>query len=126
MVKESLVIMRVPSKTFQDLKEMIRVTGEVKATELLFNKIMEGIVVEDRETLRIMAKDLISKPLFEAFIKWLSNTDAQDFVKNRVYIYNNAMYCMNLFKDIYGIKEKHGKFRKTRVPILRNRPKSMD
>ena len=118
MVKETLKIFKVPVKVIHNLQKMVEITGEVKATEMLFNKIMEGIVAEDKETLKIMAKDLVSKPLFEALIKWLSNTDDIDFINNRVSIYNSAIYCLKLFKDIYGIKEKHGKFRKTKVPLL--------
>ena len=119
MVETTLKTFKIPIQIIRDLQAMIAVTGEVKATEMLFDKIMEGIVAEKKGTLKTMAKDLVSKPLFEALIKWLSNTDDRDFINNRVYIYNSAIYCRDLFKDIYGIKEKkkYGP-RKSKVPVL--------
>jgi len=119
MVEATLKTFRVPVQILRDLHEMVKVTGEVKATEMLFGKIMEGMVTEKKGTLKTMAKDLVSKPLFEALIKWLSNTDDRDFINNRVYIYNSAIYCRDLFKDIYGMKEKRKHdTRKNKVPIL--------
>ena len=109
MVETTLKTFKIPDRIIQNLQDMVQITGEVKATEMLFNKIMEGVVAEKKGTLKTMAKDLISKPLFEALIKWLSNTDDIDFINNRIYIYNSAIYCMELFKDIYGLKENKKK-----------------
>jgi hypothetical protein len=88
-----------------ELEEMIEITGRIKAGEKIYKRVMNGIVVDKRETLNIMSKDLISQPIFEVLVKWLSY-DTPDYIKNREHIYRVSIEILYMFRDIFGMKKE--------------------
>jgi hypothetical protein len=104
--KQDQILLSSSEQTIvKECERMVDLTGEVKATDMEYNYILDGMEVKDKKTLKEMSKDIINKPIFKNLHDWILSPE-EDYMLNRLWIVKMAEGYLKRYKDIFAVTEE--------------------
>lgn len=89
---------------YEKCQEMVKLTGEVKASEHQIQDILHKSKSSEAD-MRLLAEDLMKKPLFEALSIWVNPSDSESLCKKYPVLMGIAYDTCERFYELYGLSK---------------------